>query len=159
MSKHFSTSTKAAYLDQFHQSGLTQSAFCREHGLVLKTFNNWLSRSKSSTVSSFPFNSSVDTDQKRQPFHHEDAIPKHPIFIPIYLNDTDVDEPSLHHPREPDCSVSLSKNVSQARTLCFKTDRFSFDISLDLSTDDDRSVLTFVTQTLHQLSDGQDSYD
>lgn len=32
---------RAAYLARFEQSGLSCQAFCREHGLLGQTFNNW----------------------------------------------------------------------------------------------------------------------
>jgi hypothetical protein len=49
--------------------------------------------------------------------------------------------------------------VPHESVLAFKTNRFNLDIALDLSTDYGQSVLKLVTQELHQLSGGQDSYD
>ncbi len=42
-----------AILEQYHQSGSSQSAFCREHDLSLTTFNKWVHRleAKLATVS------------------------------------------------------------------------------------------------------------
>ena len=37
---------KAEMVAKYHSSGLTQSQFCRENGLVLTTFNNWIHRLK-----------------------------------------------------------------------------------------------------------------
>lgn len=155
MTKHFTPSKKTTYLELFHQSGLTQTAFCKQQGLVFKTFNKWLKEAVLTRVAPpnviNHFQNGVETNTTQA------------AFIPIHLNDALFCEPSPYQPPEPDCSVTspsaFSKNVPHESVLGFKTNQFSLDIALDLSTDYGQSVLKLVTQALHQLSGGQDSYD
>ena len=154
MTKQFTASTKAAYLEQFHQSGLTQAAFCRQHGLVFKTFNNWLRHSKLPTVKLSPFTSPAGDLDRVNPFQKGVATTKQADFMPIHVNDAPFCESSTPKPQEPDCSVAFPKSVFHQSALCFKTNRFSLDITLDLSTDYGQTAMRSVIQTLHQLPIG-----
>jgi len=131
MTKHYALSTKVAYLEQFHESCLTQAAFCRQHGLVFKTFNKWL---KDATLTQ------NDTQQVKSPFQNRvgTVTANQATFIPVDLKDDDVCA-CLHQPLKRNCSFTSPRssptNVSHQSVLGFKTNRFSLDISLDLGSD------------------------
>jgi hypothetical protein len=148
MTKKFTPSTKATYLEQFYQSGLTQAVFCRQQGLVFKTFNKWLKDSKATQEKLHPFKSpSVNSEQTTHPFQNEiSPTISQAAFIPIHLNDTDVCAPSKCQPPQLDCPKKPYESV-----LCFKTNRLSLDVSLDLSTIYGQDALKSVIQMLHQL--------
>ena len=156
MTKQFTSSAKEAHLEQFYQSGLTQTAFCRQQGLVFKTFNKWLKDSKATPTKLDPVKSpSVDSEQATHHFPNEISPNiSQAGFIPIHLNDTDVYASSKHRPLQPDCPKAPHQSV-----LCFKTNQFSLDVSLDLSTEYGQAAMNSLTRALHQLSGGQDSDD
>jgi hypothetical protein len=109
--------------------------------------------------------STVDSDQTMNPCQNGigTSNANQATFIPIHLNNTPLCAPSSHQPPEPDCSAisprTSSKSVFHQSVLGFKTNRFSLDVSLDLSTKYGQDALKSVIQMLHQLADGQDSYD
>jgi hypothetical protein len=156
MTKQFTSSAKEAHLEQFHQSGLTQAAFCRQQGLVFKTFNKWLKDSKGIPAKSHPVK--LPLVHSEQTTHHfQNEIPptsSQAGFIPIHLSDYDSGASSKHQPPQPDCPPS-----SYQSALCFKTTRFSLAVSLDLSTEYGQVAMVSLTQALHKLPGVQDSYD
>jgi hypothetical protein len=164
MTKKFTSSTKASYLEQFHQSGLTQTAFCKQQGLVFKTFNKWLKDLKLPTVKLPPIKSTgVDLNFINAFQNGAVATTKQAAFMPIHLNDADFCESSTPKPPDPDCSVASSsaslKNVFHQSVLGFKTNRFHLDIPLDLATDYGQAALKNLIHVLHQLPGEQNSYD
>ena len=146
MTKHFTPSKKEAYVEQFYQSGLTQIAFCKHQGLVLKTFNKWLKYSKAT-----PAPLSVDSKQATNYFQNGVATSKQAAFIPVHLDATC--EPSLPQPAAPNCMNLPLKSFFHESALCLKTSRFSLDIPLDLATDYGQAALKSIIQILHQLPD------
>jgi hypothetical protein len=151
MTKKFTSSRKAAYLEQFHQSGLTQTTFCKQQGLVFKTFNKWLKDSRARLVHS----------QQAMTHFKNGAVTttKQATFIPIHLNNAAFCEPSPPEPPESDCRGTSSKSAFHQSVLGFKTNRFSLDIPLDLATDYGQAALKNLIQILHQLPGGQNMYD
>ena len=176
MTKPFTSSTKEAYLAQFHQSGLTQAAFCRQHGLVFKTFNNWLRQMRVPTVKLSPFTSPPGDLDPMNPFQNGVATIRQAAFMPVHLkDDDDVCDSSLHQPLGTDISVApqakTSSNVvpsilasaplqnvsppnaSHQSVLGFKTNGFRLDIALDLATDYGQAAAKNLIHMLHQLPD------
>jgi hypothetical protein len=156
MTKQFTSPIKKAYLEQFYQSGLTQTAFCRQQGLVFKTFNKWLKDSKATPAKLHQFKSpAVNSEEATHHFPNEIAPNiSQAAFIPIHLKDTDVCAPSKRQPPQLDCPKKPYESV-----LCFKTKGFCVTLSLDLSSEYGQVAMGSLTQALHQLPGGQDSYD
>ena len=175
MTKPFTSSTKEAYLDQFHQSGLTQAAFCRQHGLVFKTFNNWLRHMRVPTVKLSPLTSPPGDLDRMNPFQNGVSTTRQAAFMPIHLKDDDMCDSSLHQPLGTDISVTPQaktssnvvpsmlasappqsaslQNVSHQSVLGFKTNGFHLDIALDLATDYGHAAAKNLIHMLHQLPD------
>ncbi len=156
MTKQFTSSAKEAHLEEFNKSCLTQTAFCKQQGLVFKTFNKWLKDSKATPVKLPPVKSpAVNSEQATHHFPNEISPNiSQAAFIPIHLNDKDVCASSPHQPPQLDCPKKPYESV-----LCFKTKGFCVTLSLDLSSEYGQVAMGSLTQALHQLPGGQDSYD
>lgn len=156
MTKQFTSPIKKAYIEQFSQSGLTQTAFCRQQGLVFKTFNKWLKDSKATPAKLHQIKSpAVTSELASHHFPHEiSPTISQAAFIPIYLNERDVCAPSPRQPPQLNCPKKPYESM-----LCFKTKGFCVTLSLDLSSEYGHVAMGSLTQALHQLPGEQDSYD
>lgn len=52
--RHFTLEERANFVALYHQSGRTQSAFARQHGIKLGTLQQWLTRLKAQSPSARP---------------------------------------------------------------------------------------------------------
>ena len=149
MNKRFTISARTAYIEQFHQSDLTQTAFCKAQGLALSTFSKWVRDAKGLLCDTSVFN------------HLPNGVKtsKQPDFIPIQLRDFECLDASLSALPDCNCKVTSSKNAPQHSALHLKINSFSLDISLDLATDYGQTALKHIVHILHHVAEGQDSYD
>ena len=155
MGKRHTSSTRAIYVKQFHQSGLTQSEFCRQHGLVLKTFNKWVIRNTLKGTDG----PKSDIPRRKGGEDHKHTHTFQGTFIPIHVDDSESQDfrsapclkrESLGYGKNIDSSSPCKVDFYQS-ALCFKTNRFSLDLTLDLGTDYGKTALKSVIHTLHQL--------
>jgi lambda repressor-like predicted transcriptional regulator len=56
MTRDKRTAQRAAILKEFHDSGLTQAAFCKQRGIALSTLRYWLGRERKKSWAQRPMN-------------------------------------------------------------------------------------------------------
>ena len=123
MTRHFTAMERQTYVEQFKQSGLTQTAFCNQRNLKCKTFNKWIhSASRDSSPNDFmtpPFTS--------QEQGH---------FVPIHLvGDVPCD----------------SSETNRSAVLSLKGKGFCLELPLEVSPDTNLGRVQSVIHILHSL--------
>lgn len=98
--KTYPPASKAAFVAEFHKSGQTQTAFCKQHGLVIQTFNKWVKErprkplqilvTKGHNTDHDTLQETVRQSSQRQavesPFPQDQSSQRQATFIPIHQN-------------------------------------------------------------------------
>jgi transposase-like protein len=143
------------YIEEFKQSGLTQSAFCRKNNLHLATFSRWVRDLRNPIAQAPKKVLDFKEDFVNKSFGKDEAH-----FLPVQFMGHAVCPPSTVEEQKSKAELSKEgESVAQKLAVCASTPAsvsltikgFCLDVPLDLAPDSSMATLKSLIHILHQL--------